>query len=54
VLDALSVCRARATMEVAARAGLGVGEASAVLGTLELEGVVARPDGGWVRRATAR
>jgi DNA processing protein len=54
VLDALTVRRARATTEVAARAGLGVGEASAVLGTLELEGVVARPDGGWVRRATAR
>jgi DNA processing protein len=51
VLDALAVRRPRDTAEVAARAGLGVAEASSVLGLLELEGAVSRPDGGWVRRA---
>jgi DNA processing protein len=54
VLDALAVRRGRDTAEVAARAGLGVAEASSVLGSLELEGVVARPDGGWVRRPAGR
>ena len=54
VLDALAVWRARETSEVAARAGLGVAEASSVLGLLELEGHVARPDGGWVRRPSSR
>ncbi|WP_235425908.1 DNA-processing protein DprA [Clavibacter michiganensis] len=54
VLDALAVRRGRDTAEVAARAGLGVAEASSVLGMLELEGAVARPDGGWVRRPARR
>jgi DNA processing protein len=54
VLDALSLRRVRETVEVAARAGMGVAETSAVLGMLELEGVAARPDGGWIRRAPAR
>ena len=54
VLDALAVRRGRDTADVAARAGLGVAEASSVLGMLELEGQVARPDGGWVRRAGSR
>ncbi|MBF4616931.1 DNA-protecting protein DprA [Clavibacter sp. VKM Ac-2873] len=54
VLDALAVRRARETADVAARAGLGVAETSSVLGMLELEGVVARPDGGWVRRPASR
>lgn len=51
VLDALAVRRPRDTADVAARAGLGVAETSSVLGLLELEGAVTRPDGGWVRRA---
>ena len=54
VLDALSVRRARETPDVAARAGLGTAETSSVLGRLELEGLAARPDGGWVRRPSAR
>ena len=54
VLDALALRRARETSDVAARAGLGVAETSSVLGLLELEGHVARPDGGWVRRPSAR
>ncbi|WP_244961857.1 DNA-processing protein DprA [Clavibacter zhangzhiyongii] len=54
VLDALAVRRGRDTADVAARAGLGVAEASSVLGLLELEGAVARPDGGWVRRPSSR
>jgi DNA processing protein len=54
VLDALAVRRGRDTADVAARAGLGVAETSSVLGLLELEGAVARPDGGWVRRPVSR
>ncbi|MFC3296118.1 DNA-processing protein DprA [Clavibacter michiganensis] len=54
VLDALAVRRGRETADVAARAGLGVAETSSVLGMLELEGAVARPDGGWVRRPASR
>ncbi|WP_414172540.1 DNA-processing protein DprA [Clavibacter tessellarius] len=54
VLDALSTRRSRETSDVASRAGLGVAETSSVLGRLELEGLVARPDGGWVRRPAAR
>ncbi|MBM7410555.1 DNA processing protein [Clavibacter michiganensis] len=54
VLDALAVRRGRDTADVAARAGLGVAETSSVLGMLELEGQVARPDGGWVRRTGSR
>nr|WP_237583501.1 DNA-processing protein DprA [Clavibacter michiganensis] len=54
VLDALSTRRGRETSDVASRAGLGVAETSSVLGRLELEGLVARPDGGWVRRPAAR
>lgn len=54
VLDALAVRRGRAAADVAARAGLGLAETSSVLGLLELEGAVARPDGGWVRRPTPR
>jgi DNA processing protein len=54
VLDALAVRRPRDTADVAARAGMGVAETSSVLGLLELEGAVARPDGGWVRRAGNR
>jgi DNA processing protein len=54
VLDALAVRRPRDTADVAARAGLGVAETSSVLGLLELEGAVARPDGGWVRRGGSR
>ena len=54
VLDALSLRRARETGEVASRAGLGIAETSSVLGRLELEGHVARPDGGWVRRPSVR
>jgi DNA processing protein len=54
VLDALAVRRGRDTGDVAARAGLGVAETSSVLGLLELEGAVARPDGGWVRRPASR
>jgi DNA processing protein len=54
VLDALAVRRPRDTADVAARAGMGVAETSSVLGLLELEGAVARPDGGWVRRAGSR
>lgn len=54
VLDALAVRRGRVTAEVAARAGLGLAETSSVLGMLELEGVAARPDGGWVRRPGTR
>ncbi len=54
VLDALAVRRGRDTADVAARAGLGVAETSSVLGLLELEGAVVRPDGGWVRRPASR
>jgi DNA processing protein len=54
VLDALAVRRGREAADVAARAGLGVAETSSVLGMLELEGAVARPDGGWVRRPASR
>lgn len=54
VLDALAVRRGRETADVAARAGLGLAETSSVLGMLELEGAVARPDGGWVRRSGSR
>ncbi len=54
VLDALSTRRARETSEVASQAGLGIAETSSVLGRLELEGHVARPDGGWVRRPSSR
>ncbi|WP_431306269.1 DNA-processing protein DprA [Clavibacter michiganensis] len=54
VLDALSTRRGRDTSDVASRAGLGISETSSVLGRLELEGLVARPDGGWVRRPAAR
>ncbi|RIJ52573.1 DNA-protecting protein DprA [Clavibacter lycopersici] len=54
VLDALAVRRGRHTADVAARAGLGLAETSSVLGLLELEGEVARPDDGWVRRAGSR
>ncbi|OUE24812.1 DNA-processing protein DprA [Clavibacter michiganensis] len=54
VLDALAVRRGRDTADVAARAGLSMAETSSVLGMLELEGEVARPDGGWVRRPASR
>ncbi|WP_243667993.1 hypothetical protein [Clavibacter michiganensis] len=54
MLDALAVRRGRETADVAARSGLGLAETSSVLGMLELEGAVARPDGGWVRRSGSR
>ncbi len=54
VLDALAVRRGREPADVAARSGLGLAETSSVLGMLELEGAVARPDGGWVRRSGSR
>lgn len=51
VLDALSGRSARATAEIARRAGLAVEEAAALLGLLELDGVAERRVGGWVQRA---
>jgi len=51
VLDALSARSARETADVARRAGLAVGEAAALLGLLELDGVVERRATGWVQRA---
>ena len=54
VLDALAYSRGRETRDVAARAGLSVGETSAVLGMLELEEAVARADDGWIRCRAAR
>ncbi|MGN6743052.1 MAG: DNA-processing protein DprA, partial [Amnibacterium sp.] len=51
VLDALGP-RARSTVEVARRAGLGVADTAAVLGLLALEGAAVQgPDGGWRRGA---
>lgn len=52
VLDALSARSARATDEVARRAGFTVGQAAALLGLLELEGRAERRAAGWVQRAT--
>lgn len=53
VLDALSARSARATDEVARRAGFTVGQAAALLGLLELEGRAERRAAGWVQRETA-
>lgn len=49
LLDALSVRSARATDDVARRAGFDLEEAAALLGLLELDGIVARRQTGWVQ-----
>jgi DNA processing protein len=51
VIDALSARSPRMASDVAARAGLSVGEVQAVLGALELEGVVKVGETGWSRAA---
>jgi DNA processing protein len=47
VLDALSNSRARTVESVAARSGLAIGDVTATLGTLALEGRVTSADDGW-------
>ena len=49
LLDALSARSPRSTDDVAARSGLAVSAVQAMLGTLELEGVVQQRERGWVR-----
>lgn len=49
VLDALHLRRVGSVLEVARRAGLGERETAAVLGLLELAGVVEHAPGGWRR-----
>ncbi|MFT4051748.1 MAG: DNA-processing protein DprA [Microbacterium sp.] len=51
VRDAVSARGARATADIARRAGLAVDETAALLGILELEGVVTRRGAGWVQLA---
>lgn len=50
VLDALSARSPRTTSDVAARAGISLAEAQAVLGPLQLDGSVAERERGWIRR----
>jgi len=50
VLDALAPRSARDADDVARRAGLSLAGAQAALGALELEGLAARGERGWVRR----
>ena len=49
VLDALSTRSARQADDIAARAGLSVGQVHGVLGALELDGQVVERETGWVR-----
>lgn len=49
LLDALSARSPRSTADVARRGGFGVDEAAALLGMLELDGVVHRTVAGWSR-----
>jgi DNA processing protein len=51
VLDALSVSAPRTSADVAARAGLSISTVQAVLGPLELEGVVVERERGWLKKA---
>ncbi len=53
LLDALSARTARTTDDVARRAGFDLEQAAALLGLLELEGVVARRATGWVQVSAA-
>ena len=48
LLDALSTRSPRTTVDLATRSGLSVGDVQALLGTLELDGVVAERERGWV------
>lgn len=50
VLDALSTRSSRAVSDIAARCGMSLGEVRAVLGELELDGLAAESERGWVRR----
>lgn len=54
VLDALSARSPRHVGDLAVRSGLAVQDIQAVLGELELDGVVAERGGGWVSRSSAR
>lgn len=49
ILDALSARSPRTVADVARRAGFGLGEASALLGILELDGAVRRRADGWIQ-----
>jgi DNA processing protein len=53
LLDALSSRSARASSDIAARSGLSIAAVQALLGSLELDGAVARGERGW-RRVGAR
>jgi DNA processing protein len=48
LLDALSTRSPRTSVDLATRSGLSVGDVQALLGTLELDGVVAERERGWV------
>lgn len=50
VLDALASRSARPVEDVAGRAGLSLAQVQSVLGTLELDGVAAERENGWVKR----
>ncbi|HWR84388.1 MAG TPA: DNA-processing protein DprA [Rhodoglobus sp.] len=54
VVDALSARSGRAADDIAARAGMSVADVQAVLGRLELDGVVREASRGWVRDASVR
>lgn len=51
VLDALSARSPRQPPDIAARAGLSIADVQAVLGRLDLDGVVHEAERGWLRRA---
>ncbi|MDF1478730.1 DNA-processing protein DprA [Leifsonia sp. H3M29-4] len=51
VLDALSTRSPRQPRDIAARAGLSVADVEAVLGRLDLDGIVHEAERGWLRRA---
>ena len=53
ILDALSTRSPRTSADVARRAGFGFDEASALLGMLELDGVVRRHGDGWLQATSA-
>lgn len=49
VLDAMSSRAARAVLEISRRSGLAPERLGALLGLLELDGLVRRVDGGWLK-----
>jgi DNA processing protein len=53
LLDAMSTRAPRTASSIAARSGMSVGLVQALLGRLELEGVVVERESGWLRRAPA-